>query len=87
MNARYMVRYAALCIICGALAACATPQTIVQTCVTPEQYEELKRQEPPKVKDELSGRADQDIRVISGSAIRLRAWGRGLLGVVEGCSG
>lgn len=56
-------------------------------CVTPEQLKELREAEPPKIHDQLTGRADEDIRPISGSNIRLRAWGGGLLNVLSGCVG
>ena len=68
-----------------ALTGCATTAPV--RCVTQEQVDELKRQEPPKVKDRLTGKADEDLRVIGGSAIRLRQWGKGMLGVLEGCVG
>jgi hypothetical protein len=67
------------------LSACATPYRV--PCLTPEQLQELEKAEPPKVGDSLSGRADEDIRIISGSAIRLRQWGRGNLEVLRGCTG
>jgi hypothetical protein len=68
-----------------ALAGCTTARYVTVPCVTGEQYEKLKSAEPPKVGDKLTGRADEDIKPIAGSAVRLRAWGHGLLGVLEGC--
>lgn len=68
-----------------ALAGCTTTRTVY--CVTPDEYQRLKDAEPPKVADQLTGKADEDVRVIGGSAVRLRAWGTGLLGVLEGCAG
>lgn len=41
--------------------------------------------EPPKISDKLTGKADEDLRIVTGSAIRLRAWGVGLQGILEGC--
>ena len=71
-----------------ALSGCAhSPRYVTVPCVTPEQYEKLKADEPPKVGDTLTGEADKDIRIVGGSAVRLRAYGRGLLGVLEGCRG
>jgi hypothetical protein len=55
-------------------------------CLTPEQHQKLKDAEPEKIRGRLTGAADKDIRIVAGSAIRLRAWGSGLLGVLEGCS-
>ena len=72
-----------------ALSACATGKERYVTvhCVTPEQWQELHEAEPPKVAKKLTGKADEDIRVVAGSAVRLRAWGQGLLGVLQGCRG
>lgn len=72
-----------------ALSACATGKDRYVTvhCVTPVQWQELHEAEPPKVADKLSGKADEDIKVVAGSAVRLRAWGQGLLGVLQGCRG
>ena len=67
------------------LSGCATTRYVVRDCLTTEQYDELRRAEPPKVTDKLTGRADEDIKPIAGSAIRLRSWGHGLLNVLEGC--
>lgn len=77
------LRRATLLALTLALASCATTRTT--KCVTKEQYEELAAGEPAKVGDQLTGDAAQDIKPISGSAIRLRAWGRGLLDVLGGC--
>jgi hypothetical protein len=75
----------ALFLIALALTGCATTRYVTVSCVTRQQYSELQRAEPPKVGDKLTGQADSDIRIVAGSAIRLRAWGDGLLGVLEGC--
>ena len=68
-----------------ALAGCT--HTVVRDCATPEQIQQLRDAEPPKVSDKLTGKADEDVRIIGGSAIRLRAWGRGAIETLEGCSG
>jgi hypothetical protein len=68
------------------LSACAHKPQLVY-CLTPEQLQELEKAEPEKVAPKLTGRADEDIRIISGSALRLRAWGRGNLEVLRGCTG
>jgi hypothetical protein len=41
--------------------------------------------EPERVKDKLTGQADKDLKIVAGSAIRLRAWGEGLQTILEGC--
>ena len=69
-----------------ALAGCAH-KPIVTKCVSREQLEQIKRDEPEKVADKLTGDAAQDIKPIAGSAVRLRSWGRGMLDVLSGCSG
>jgi hypothetical protein len=78
---RHLTLYAALLILSG----CAHRYTVVP-CLTTEQLEEQRKAEPPKVSDQLTGMADQDIKPIAGSAIELRAWGRGMLGILEGCA-
>lgn len=70
-----------------ALTGCATTHTRwVQTyCVTPDQYAKLKQTEPPKVGDKLTGNAQDDLKTIAGSAVRLRIFSDGLLGVIGSC--
>lgn len=65
------------------LAGCAqTPRITVAYCLTADQQ---LPPEPPKVRDKLTGDASQDVGVLAGSAIRLRAWGEGLQTILEGC--
>lgn len=73
-----------LCIVL-ALSGCATTRYSTAYCLTYEQFAELTRSQPPKVKDKLTGQADQDLKIVAGSAIRLRAHDDGLLGVLGGC--
>jgi hypothetical protein len=54
-------------------------------CITPEQFEQIRKAEPPKVHNLLTGEADKDTRTLGGSAIRLRAWGDGVLEILGGC--
>ena len=74
--------------IAFALTGCATTKTRwVQTyCLSQSQFDTLKSQEPPRVRGLLTGRADKDSEIIAGSAIRLRAYSEGLLGVLGGCT-
>ena len=67
-----------------ALAGCQTTRTVIAPCVSKDQQLPA---EPPKVSDKLTGKADEDVRVLAGSALRLRAWGSALRDVVEGCRG
>ena len=66
------------------LAGCTTVRG--GNCITRADYERLKAAEPPKIHDKLTGRADEDIRPIAGSAYELRSWGHTLLNSLEVCS-
>jgi ABC-type uncharacterized transport system auxiliary subunit len=69
-----------------ALTGCAPHPRFVQTyCLTQAQFDQLKQSQPPKVRSQLTGEADKDLRIIAGSAIRLRAHDDGLLEVLGGC--
>jgi len=76
-----------LVIAAVALSGCATVHTRYSTvyCVTPDQYAKLKQAEPPKVGDKLTGNAQDDLKTIAGSAVRLRTFSDGLLGVIGSC--
>lgn len=65
-----------------ALSACSTTRYISTPCVSKDQ---ALPAEPERVKEKLTGKADEDLRTVSGSALRLRAWGQGLHGILEGC--
>ncbi len=64
------------------LSGCQTTRYVTVPCVAKDQQLPA---EPPKVASELTGQADADLRVVAGSALRLRAWGTGLRDVLEGC--
>lgn len=66
------------------LSGCA--HTITVSCLTRKQYEDLKAQQPGKIHGKLTGKADEDIRPVAGSALRLRAYSDTLLGVLEVCA-
>jgi hypothetical protein len=71
------------------LTACTqTPQVryVSTPCLTQLQLDQIKSQEPPKVHDQLTGDASHDVGPLAGSAIRLRAWGEGLITVLSGCT-
>ncbi len=69
-----------------ALSGCSTTRYVSTPCLTQEQLDELRKAEPPKVGDRLTGNAAEDIKPIAGSNVRLRAWGHGLLNVLGGCA-
>ena len=68
------------------LASCAHTSYLTRSCLTKEQYELLKSQEPPHIKGKLTGNADEDTRPLAGSAIELRAWGHALLDTLRICT-
>ena len=69
------------------LCACAHNPGPTTRCLTKEQFEQIKRDEPPKIADKLSGNAAEDIKPIAGSAVRLRSYARGLVDILGGCVG
>lgn len=77
-------RVAAAVAIAIALSGCATTRFVTVPCIAKDQ---VLPSEPPKIHDKLTGDADKDIRPIAGSNVRLRSWGEGLLGILEGCRG
>lgn len=70
-----------------ALSGCTTTRYVSTPCLSQEQFREMQSAEPPKVGDKLTGNAAEDIKPIAGANVRLRAWGKGLLGVLGGCTG
>ena len=69
-----------------ALTGCAhTP--LITSCITPQQYQQLESQRPPKVHDKLTGQADKDVRPLAGSIIEHRAYEDVLLGTLKVCAG
>ncbi|GAA4015406.1 hypothetical protein GCM10022280_12680 [Sphingomonas swuensis] len=67
-------------------AGCAHTRYVTVSCVTPEQAKALKNAKPGKVGSQLTGKADSDIRLVSGRLVRVEAWGDGLMHVIEGCA-
>lgn len=66
------------------LSACSTTRYVTVPCISKDQAIPA---EPEKVGGKLTGKADEDIKTIAGSAVRLRAWGQGLNTILEGCRG
>jgi hypothetical protein len=56
------------------------PTPVPVPCVTGDVPDE-----PPMIRDTLTGDSGRDIGLIAASALELRAWGRALLGIVEAC--
>ena len=78
-----MKRFLALALL-ATLSACQTTRYVTVPCISKDQQLPA---EPEKVADRLTGDAEQDVKTIAGSAVRLRAWGQGLHSVLEGCRG
>ena len=74
----------ALCVTLAflALTGCTTTRYVTVPCVSKDQAIPA---EPEKIGPKLTGRADEDVKIIAGSALRLRAWGQGLREIIEGC--
>ena len=69
-----------------ALSACAPhPRFVSVYCVSPQQIDRLKAAEPPRVGEKLTGQAQDDFKIVAGSAVELRAYSHGLLDVLSGC--
>jgi hypothetical protein len=69
----------------ASLAGCQTVRYVPTYCITKDQLEKLKAAKPGKVHDQLTGKADEDIRPIAGRLVRVEAWGDGLITVLGGC--
>lgn len=61
-----------------ALSGCAHTRYLTRDCLTKQQLAEIERQAPPKVRDQLNGQADHDVKVLAANVLRLRAY-QGLL--------
>jgi hypothetical protein len=64
------------------LSACQTTRYVTVPCITKDQ---ALPAEPERVSDKLTGNAEQDVKTIAGSAVRLRAYAGGLRQILEGC--
>lgn len=69
-----------------ALAGCTTTRVVTMQCLTPAQVQQLRDAMPPHIRDSLTGDAQRDLRIIAGSAVRLRGYSEELLGVLETCA-
>lgn len=77
----------ALPLIFLALTGCTTVRYQRVYCLTPQQLEKLKADKPGKIHDQLTGKADQDIRPITGRLVRMEGFADGLITVLGGCVG
>ena len=70
------------------IASCATPQTryVTTYCITKAQLDTLEKAEPGKVGSQLTGNAQNDLKLIAGNDIALRTYADGLLVVLGGCT-
>jgi outer membrane protein assembly factor BamE (lipoprotein component of BamABCDE complex) len=75
-------RSIAAILITFALSGCQTTRYVTVPCVSKDQ---ALPAEPERVSDKLTGNAEQDVKTIAGSAVRLRAYAGGLRNILEGC--
>jgi hypothetical protein len=68
------------------LTGCAHTRYVTIHCLTKEQFAELQKQKPEKIRDQLTGKADEDTRILGGALIRWQTYGIGLENVLDGCS-
>jgi hypothetical protein len=54
-------------------------------CISQDQYTKLKSAEPEKIGSKLTGKAQDDLKLIAGNDVELRRYSDDLLGVVGGC--
>jgi hypothetical protein len=78
-------KVAALALTLGGCSLFHETRYVTIHCLTKEQFAELQKQKPEKIRDQLTGKADEDVKKISGRLIRVEAWGDGLLDVLGGC--
>lgn len=71
----------------ASLTGCAHQRYAPIHCLTPQQLEKLKSDKPPKIGSTLTGRADEDVKRVTGQLIRMEGYADGLLGVLGGCTG
>ncbi len=84
---RVLVRAALAFGVVAALSGCSHTRYVQTACISQSQYDALVAQMPPKIKSQLTGQADSDIRIIAASGVRLRGFAEGLLTVLKGCVG
>jgi hypothetical protein len=67
------------------LSGCVTTKYVQTYCISAEQLAELRAQRPQAIRDQLTGDADKDLRLVTGKLVRVQAWGDGLLDVLGAC--
>ena len=70
-------------VLLAALSGCAHTKYVTVPCLSEGQR---IPEEPERVGSKLTGQAQEDFKIVAGSAVELRAWGRGLRGILEGCT-
>ena len=65
-----------------ALTGCATTRYSVTYCL---KHDQALPAEPERVGPKLTGRADEDTRILAGGLIRWQAYGLGLRDILEHC--
>ena len=85
MGRHLMRRAAAFLLVAAFNSGCATTRYVSVPCISRAQLDQLRAQEPPKVRQLLNGQADHDLKIIAANDIRFRAYADGLLTVLGGC--
>lgn len=69
-----------------ALSGCATTKYVTRDCLTKAQLAEIEAQAPPKVRDQLNGDAQHDVKILAANIVRLRAYEDLLTGSLRVCA-
>lgn len=64
------------------LTGCATTRFVQTPCISKDQ---AIPSQPDKIHGKLTGKADEDTRILAGGLIRWEAYGIGLRTILEGC--
>jgi hypothetical protein len=67
------------------LTSCTTIRYQPVYCITKEQLAELQAQRPQAIRDKLTGKADEDLKLVTGKLIRVQAWGNSLIDILGAC--
>ena len=71
-----------LCAVLFTLSGCTHTRYVSVPCVAKDQ---ALPAEPERVGSKLTGQAQEDFKIVAGSAVELRTYGQGLRTILEGC--
>jgi hypothetical protein len=81
----YPCRAPVAAILALALSGCATTRYSTAYCITPAQLTQLKAAKPAKIRSQLTGQADSDLKLVAGRLVRVEAYADGLIDILGGC--